>query len=75
MSGCPCKDYDSEDGEPDSVEAAEAYLDALQAEDGSDAPGTSPEKRRAFLTHAPKAVDFLLGQGVKLRRGPAFWPD
>lgn len=71
----PGNRFMAEDGEPDSVEAAEAYLDALQAEDGSDAPGTSPEKRRAFLTHAPKAVDFLLGQGVKLRRGPAFWPD
>ena len=64
-----------EDGESDSTEAAMTYLDALQELDGGSAPGTSGEKRRAFLTEAPRAVDFLVGQGVKLRRGPTFWPD
>lgn len=64
-----------EAGVKDSLEAAETYLDALQVVDGGAAPGTSADKRRAFLVHAPKAVDFLLEQGVALRRGPAFWPD
>ncbi|WP_340589109.1 FAD-dependent oxidoreductase [Erythrobacter alti] len=64
-----------EDGEPDSIEAAMTYLDALQELDGGDAPGTSQEKRRAYFANAPKAIDFLCEQGVALRRGPAFWPD
>lgn len=71
----PGNRFMTEAGEKDSLEAAETYLDALQELDGGDAPGTSPEKRRAFLTQAPKAIDFLCEQGVALRRGPAFWPD
>ena len=64
-----------EAGIDDTLEAAETYLDGLQKLDGGEAPGTAPEKRRAYLTHAPRAVDFLVEQGVELRRGPAFWPD
>lgn len=64
-----------EAGEDDSLEAAETYLDALQEFDGGKAPGTSREKRRAFLTNAPRAIDFLCEQGVELQRGPTFWPD
>lgn len=64
-----------EAGEDDSLEAAATYLDALQELDGGDAPGTSPEKRRAYLTNSPEAIDFLCEQGVALQRGPAFWPD
>lgn len=71
----PANRFMAADGESDSVEAAETYLDALQQLDGGAAPGTSPEKRRAFLTQAARAVDFLIAQGVKLRRGPSFWPD
>ncbi len=71
----PANRFMREDGENDSVEAAMTYLDSLQELDGGDAPGTSSEKRRAYLTEAPKAVDFLIEQGVKLRRGPTFWPD
>jgi 3-oxosteroid 1-dehydrogenase len=63
------------EGEADGTEAAMIYLDALQALDGGDAPGTSREKRLAYVTHAPRAIDFLVEQGVKLERGPRFWPD
>lgn len=71
----PANRFMAQDGESDSIDAAATYLDALQVLDGGTAPGTSPEKRQAFLTHATRAIEFLLEQGVKLRRGPAFWPD
>lgn len=63
------------DGDADSAEDAMAYLDALQELDGKPAPGTSHEKRLAYVTEAPRAVDFLIGQGVELDRGGRFWPD
>ena len=71
----PANQFMADDGDADNVEDALAYLDALQELDGGEAPGTSPEKRRAYVTEARKAVDFLVRQGVRLRRGPAFWPD
>ncbi len=71
----PANRFMLEDGEDDTLEKAEAYLDALQRLDGGDAPGTSRVKRRAYLENGPRAVDFLLEQGVKLRRGATFWPD
>ncbi|MXO89993.1 FAD-binding protein [Pontixanthobacter aquaemixtae] len=71
----PGNRFMAQDGEPDSIEAAATYLDALQAVDGGEAPGTSKTKRHSFLVEGPKAVDFLIEKGVKLRRGPQFWPD
>ncbi len=71
----PANPFMLADGEEDSVEKAETYLDALQELDGGEAPGTSRPKRRAFLEAGPKAMQFLVGQGVKLRRGPDAWPD
>jgi 3-oxosteroid 1-dehydrogenase len=64
-----------EAGETDSAEAAITYLDAVVATDGGDAPGTSREKRLAYVNEAPKLIDFLVEQGVALERGPDFWPD
>ena len=61
------------DGESDSAEAAMAYLDATQ--DEHPAPGTSSAKRRAYVTQAPRAIDFLVDKGVALQRGATFWPD
>jgi 3-oxosteroid 1-dehydrogenase len=63
------------EGERDSTEAATTYLDALQVLDGGEAPGSTPEKRLAYVTQAPRAVDFLVQQGVALERGPRFYPD
>jgi len=71
----PANPFMLADGEQDSVEKAEQYLDTLQQLDGGDAQGSTKAKRRAFLESGPKAIEFLLGQGVKLRRGPDFWPD
>jgi 3-oxosteroid 1-dehydrogenase len=58
----------------DSPEKAITYLDAVVGDD-SDAPGTSKEKRLAYVNEGPRAVDFLVSQGVQLERGSKFWPD
>lgn len=71
----PANPFMLADGDADSIEAAETYLDTLQERDGGVAPGTSRAKRRAFLEHGPRAISYLLGKGVKLRRGPRDWPD
>ena len=63
------------EGEPDSADAAMTYLDALQDLDGGAAPGTSREKRLAYVDEAPKALDFLVDQGIEMERGHHFWPD
>jgi 3-oxosteroid 1-dehydrogenase len=58
----------------DSAERGIEYLDALIG-DSPDQPGTSPEKRRAYVTEGREMIDFLLRKGVKLARGSKFWPD
>jgi 3-oxosteroid 1-dehydrogenase len=58
----------------DSPEKAMAYLDAVVGDD-SDAPGTSKQKRLTYVNEAPRAVDFVVSQGVQLERGSRFWPD
>jgi 3-oxosteroid 1-dehydrogenase len=60
-------------GVEDSYDKALTYLDAL-AEGESDVPGATRERRLAFLQEGPKMLDFLEGQGVKLRRIPSY-PD
>ncbi|UVO54280.1 FAD-dependent oxidoreductase [Sphingomonas sp. SUN039] len=58
--------------EPDeSAEKAITYLDAVC----EDLPGSSHEKRVAYVAEAPKMVDFLIAQGIALERGSNFWPD
>ncbi|MFT4027141.1 MAG: FAD-dependent oxidoreductase [Novosphingobium sp.] len=60
--------------EPDeSPEKAIAYLDAI-CEDPN-APGTSHEKRLAYVNEAPKMLDFIIGQGVEMERAAEYWPD
>jgi 3-oxosteroid 1-dehydrogenase len=54
----------------DSDEAARTYLDAIVGEPGKASPVA---KREMFLKEGPRAVQFLLDQGVKLIRVP--WPD
>lgn len=61
------------DGIDDSFEKAESYLDAVVG-NPNDAPGTSRERRRKYLEEAPRMVDFLVDQGIKLTRA-TYWPD
>ncbi len=58
----------------DSEEQGITYLDAVVGDD-SDAPGTSHEKRVAYVKEATKMVDWLVRKGVALERGSKFWPD
>jgi len=61
------------DGVEDSFEKASAYLDALAAKQTS-APGSTPERRMKYVQQAPRMVDFLVEQGIKLNRARE-WPD
>jgi 3-oxosteroid 1-dehydrogenase len=61
------------DGISDSFEQAARYLDGL-AEGFEDTPGSTPERRHAYLREAPRMVEFLLSQGIKLDRA-RYWPD
>jgi 3-oxosteroid 1-dehydrogenase len=58
--------------EPDENAAkAVAYLEAVC----EDLPGSTPAKRAAYVSEAPRMVDFLIEQGVELERASVFWPD
>jgi 3-oxosteroid 1-dehydrogenase len=58
----------------DSTEQGVTYLDAVVG-DTSDAPGSTPEKRRAYIVEGRKMIEFLVREGVQLERGSTFWPD
>ena len=62
------------DAGEDSTEKGVTYLDAVVG-DTSDAPGSTPEKRRAYIVEGRRMMEFLMRQGVRLRRGSHFWPD
>lgn len=61
------------DGVADSAEAAATYLDNVVG-DHDDTPGASRERRQAYVVEAPRMVDFLVDQGIKLTRVNV-WPD
>lgn len=69
----PNNRFMKEDGVEDSYEKAMTYMEATAGQ-SVDAPGTTPEKRAAYVTEGPKMIDFLVGQGIKLMRCP-WWPD
>jgi 3-oxosteroid 1-dehydrogenase len=60
-------------GVEDSYDKALTYLDSVAAEH-ADAPGTTPERRRTYILEAPRMLEFLVSQGIKLRRVRS-WPD
>jgi 3-oxosteroid 1-dehydrogenase len=61
------------DGIEDSYEKAATYLDAVLP-DPKDAPGASRARRAAYLTEAPRMLEFLQSRGIKLTRVTE-WPD
>jgi 3-oxosteroid 1-dehydrogenase len=69
----PNNRYMKAEGVEDSPEKATAYLDAILG-DGEDTPGTSRQRRAAYVHEAPEMVEFLASEGVGLRRLPS-WPD
>lgn len=69
----PNNRFMKEAGVEDSVEKATTYLDHVVG-DHNDTPGATRERRHTYITRAPEMVDFLVDQGIKLRRHP-YWPD
>lgn len=69
----PNNRFMARDGIDDSPEKAMTYLDHVVG-DHDDAPGATRERRLAYVTMAPRMVDFLVEQGIKLDRHP-YWPD
>jgi 3-oxosteroid 1-dehydrogenase len=61
------------DGIVDSTEQAMTYLDHVVG-DHDDTPGATRERRLAYVTEAPRMLDFLVDQGIELNRH-SYWPD
>src|ERR1700709_1809400 len=49
------------DGVEDSFEKASTYLETLASKQ-TDAPGSTPQRRRRYLIEAPRMIDFLVSQ-------------
>jgi 3-oxosteroid 1-dehydrogenase len=69
----PNNPFMAKDGVDDSPEKAIAYMDSVIGDDPS-TPGASRERRLAYVREAPRMVEFLLGQGIRLSRVKT-WPD
>jgi 3-oxosteroid 1-dehydrogenase len=69
----PNNRFMKEEGVEDSYEKAMTYMEATAGQ-SLDAPGTTPAKRSAYVTEGTKMVDFLVANGIKMRRCP-WWPD
>lgn len=69
----PNNRFMKEAGVEDSYEKAMLYMEATAGQ-SLDAPGTSPAKRSAYVTEGTRMIDFLVAQGIRLRRSP-LWPD
>src|SRR6516165_12124006 len=52
------------DGVADSTEQVMTYLDHVVG-DHADTPGATRERRLAYVTEAPKMIDFLVDQGIE----------
>jgi 3-oxosteroid 1-dehydrogenase len=63
----PNNPFMKRDGVEDSFEKAATYLDAVLGEQ-RDAPGASRARRQTYLTEAPRMLEFLIGQGIRLTR-------
>jgi len=69
----PNNPFMARDGVEDSYEKATTYLDSVVG-DHDDTPGATRLRRETYVTQAPRMIDFLLAQGIKLTRVP-YWPD
>ena len=61
------------EGVDDSYEKSMTYMEATAGQ-SVDAPGTTKERRSAYVTEGPRMVEFLVKNGIKLQR-VASWPD
>lgn len=70
----PANRFMAEAGVEDSPEKGEEYLNAVVEAYPGEAPGTSRERRRTYITEANQMIDFLMNHGVPFERAP-LWPD
>ena len=61
------------DGAEDSFEQAMTYLDSVVG-DHNDTPGATRERRITYVREAPRMIEFLVSQGIRLKRVTP-WPD
>jgi 3-oxosteroid 1-dehydrogenase len=69
----PDNPFMKRDGVEDSQQKALTYIDAVCGGQ-SDAPGASQARRHKYVAEAPRLIEFLLGQGIRLTR-VSEWPD
>jgi 3-oxosteroid 1-dehydrogenase len=69
----PNNPFMARDGVEDSLEKATTYLNATLGTPVG-VPGSTLERRRAYLNEAPRMIQFLVAQGIKLTRVRE-WPD
>ena len=69
----PNNPFMASDGVEDSYEKSMEYMEATAGQ-SLDAPGTTLERRSAYVTEGPRMIDFLTKNGIKLRRVGS-WPD
>ncbi len=69
----PDNPFMKRDGIEDCYEKAVTYIDGVVG-DHPDTPGTSRERRHTYVREAPRMVEFLISQGIKLTRIDG-WPD
>src|ERR1700756_5528406 len=69
----PNNPFMKRDGIEDTPEKAMAYLDNVVGE-AAETPGATRARREAYVREAPRMIDFLLSQGIKLTRVRS-WPD
>jgi 3-oxosteroid 1-dehydrogenase len=69
----PNNPFMKRDGIPDSPEQAAAYLEAVCGQ-SENAPGATRERRQAYIDQAPRMIEFLVQNGIKLDRAK-YWPD
>jgi 3-oxosteroid 1-dehydrogenase len=69
----PNNRFMAEDGVEDSFEKAATYLDSVVG-DHDDTPGATRERRLTYLREANEMLEFLISQGIKMRRVKSY-PD
>jgi len=69
----PNNRFMKEAGIADSYEQAMQYMEATAGQ-SLDAPGSTLERRQAYVAEGPRMIDFLVEQGIRLRRSSS-WPD
>ncbi len=69
----PNNPFMKRDGVPDSPEQALAYMDSVIGDDPNN-KGATRERRIRYIREAPRMVNFLTSQGVKLTR-VGYYPD